>query len=59
MGRKKSADLIIIIPKYLVIFNAFPSMRLGKLEFFEVLYIAVIWAKSLIKTYLQGKLTIK
>jgi hypothetical protein len=42
MGRIKSVNPLISIAKYLVIANAFPSIRLGKREIFEVIYIAVL-----------------
>jgi hypothetical protein len=42
MGAIISVNLLIALPDYLVIANAFPSIRLGRLEIFEVLYVAVL-----------------
>jgi hypothetical protein len=42
MGRMISVNPFIALPDYFVIANAFPSIRLGRFEIFEVLYVAVL-----------------
>ena len=42
MGTIISVNPLITLPDYFVIANAFPSIRLGRLEIVEVLYVAVL-----------------